>query len=143
MNNKGQLLIEIAFTLMLLAIVLGVLIYFLNVYSRAQKYQTFNQGIAIAGFERYRNVLISLAQTDWQILDSLTPAQDYRLILGNTGWQIATGVETISIGNESYNFKFRISDYQTRTIKFVTVTAKYSNLIFEDYFLLPKLNVSY
>jgi hypothetical protein len=140
MNQKGQLLIEIVLGLGLLVIILGILVMFLGVALRSQRYQSFNQGIAISGFEKYRNALISLSQTNWDIFNSLTSTSDYYLFATSGTWQIVTGTENITIGNESYKFNFKISDYGTSTIKFVTTTAKYSNLIFEDYFLLPKLN---
>lgn len=140
MKQKGQLLIEIVLGLGLLVIILGILVMFSGVVLRSQRYQSFNQGVAISGFEKYRNALISLSQTNWNIFNSLTSTSDYYLFATSGTWQIATGTEVINIGNESYEFSFKISDYGTSTIKFVTTTAKYSNLIFEDYFLLPKLN---
>jgi len=140
MNQKGQLLIEIVLGLGLLVIILGILIMFSGVILRSQRYQGFNQGVAISGFEKYRNALISLSQTNWNIFNSLTSTSDYYLFATSNTWQIATGTEVIISGNESYEFSFKISDYGTSTIKFITTTAKYSNLIFEDYFLLPKLN---
>jgi hypothetical protein len=143
MKNKGQLLVEIVLALGLLVLVLGILISFSTLLSRSQKYQNINQGVAISGFEKYRNALISIAQTDWSRLDSLSPNQNYYIFATSNNWQIATGEEKILIGNESYKFSFRIGNYGTNTIKFVTTTATYSNLIFEDYFLLPKINVSY
>ena len=143
MLNKGQLLVEIVLGLGLLVIILGILVMFSEVIFRSQKYQRFNQGIAISGFEKYRNVLISLSQTNWPLLDSLTSTESYYVFATSNSWQIGTGTEQIIIGNESYEFSFRIGDYGTKTIKFITTTAKYLNLIFEDYFLLPKLNVFY
>jgi len=140
MNQKGQLLIEIVLGLGLLVVILGILVMFSGVVLRSQRYQSFNQGVSISGFEKYRNALISLSQTNWDIFNSLTSTSDYYLFATSGTWQIATGTELIAIGNESYEFSFKISDYGTSTIKFVTATAKYSNLIFEDYFLLPKLN---
>jgi hypothetical protein len=140
MKQKGQLLIEIVLGLGLLVVILGILVMFSGVVLRSQRYQSFNQGVAISGFEKYRNALISLSQTNWNIFHSLTSTSGYYLFATSDTWYIATGTEVITIGNESYEFSFRISDYGTSTIKFVTTTAKYSNLIFEDYFLLPKLN---
>jgi len=140
MKQKGQLLIEIVLGLGLLVIILGILVMFSGVVLRSQRYQSFNQGVAVSGFEKYRNALISLSQTNWDIFNSLTSTSNYYLFATSGNWQIATGTEVITIGNESYEFSFKISDYGTSTIKFVTTTAKYSNLIFEDYFLLPKLN---
>lgn len=141
MNHKGQLLVEVVLGLGLLVIILGILAAFLEVILRSQRYQGFNQGIAISGFEKYRNVLISLSQTDWNILDNLSSTLDYYIFATSGVWQIATGTENIVVGNESYEFSFKIGNYETSTIKFITTTAKYSNLVFEDYFLLPKLNV--
>jgi len=143
MQNKGQLLIEIVLGLGFLVMILGILALFTGVISRSQKYQSFNQGVAISGFERYRNALISLSQTNWVLLDSLTSTESYYVFSTSGLWQISTGTEKIIVGNESYEFSFRIRDYETSTIKFVTTTAKYLDLVFEDYFLLPKLNVSY
>ncbi|GIW67437.1 MAG: hypothetical protein KatS3mg096_305 [Candidatus Parcubacteria bacterium] len=143
MKDKGQLLIEVVLGLGLLVVILGILASFTSILFRSQRYQSFNQGIAISGFEKYRNALISIAQTDWSLLDNLTSTESYYVLATSTSWQIATGTEKIIIGNESYEFSFKISNYGTSTIKFVTTTAKYLDLIFEDYFLLPKLNVSY
>ncbi len=143
MKYKGQVLIEIVISIGLIAIILVVLINFLNVFMSSQRYQTFNQGVAISGFEKYRNALISIAQTNWSLLDSLSSTENYYIVATSNSWQIVTGTEKILIGNESYEFSFKIGNYGTNTIKFVTTTAKYLNLVFEDYFLLPKLNVSY
>jgi len=143
MSNKGQLLIEIVVGLGLLVVILGILVMFSEVILRSQRYQGFNQGVAISGFEKYRNALISLSQTNWALLDSLTSTESYHVFATSGLWQVATGTEKIMVGNESYEFSFKISNYGTNTIKFITTTAKYLNLIFEDYFLLPKLNVSY
>jgi hypothetical protein len=140
MKQKGQFLIEIVFGLGFLVVILGILVMFSGVILRSQRYQSFNQGVAISGFEKYRNALISLSQTNWDIFNSLISTSDYYLFATSDTWQIATGTENITIGNETYEFSFKISDYGTSAIKFVTTTAKYSNLIFEDYFLLPKLN---
>jgi hypothetical protein len=143
MQNKGQLLIEIVLGLGLLMIILVILVMFTGVVLRSQRYQSFNQGVAISGFEKYRNALISLSQTNWSLLDSLTSTESYYVFATSGSWQIAIGSEKIVIGNEAYEFSFKIRNYGTNTIKFVTTTAKYSNLIFEDYFLLPKINASY
>jgi hypothetical protein len=143
MQNKGQLLIEIVLGLGLLMIILVILVMFTGVVLRSQRYQSFNQGVAISGFEKYRNALISLSQTNWSLFDSLTSTESYYVFATSGSWQIATGIEKIVIGNEAYEFSFKIRNYGTNTIKFVTTTAKYSNLIFEDYFLLPKINASY
>jgi hypothetical protein len=143
MQNKGQLLIEIVLGLGLLVVILGILAMFTGVILRSQRYQSFNQGVAVSGFEKYRNALISLSQTNWSLLDLLTSTESYYVFATSSSWQIATGSEKIVVGNEAYEFSFKISDYGTSTIKFVTTTAKYLNLIFEDYFLLPKINASY
>ena len=143
MKDKGQLLIEIVLGLGLLVVILGILAAFTDLLLRSQKYQSFNQGVAISGFEKYRNALISIAQTNWNLLDNLTSTESYYVFATSGSWQVATGTEKIIVGNESYEFSFKISNYGTSTIKFVTTTAKYLNLIFEDYFLLPKLNVAY
>jgi len=143
MQNKGQLLIEIVLGLGLLVVILGILAMFTGVISRSQKYQSFNQDVAVSGFEKYRNALISLSQTNWSLFDSLTSTESYYVFSTSGSWQVATGSEKIVVGNEAYEFSFKISDYGTNTIKFVTTTAKYLNLVFEDYFLLPKINASY
>lgn len=143
MKYKGQVLIEVVMSIGLIAIILGVLFNFLNVFMSSQRYQTFNQGVAISGFEKYRNALISVAQTNWPFLDSLSSTENYYLVATSNSWQIVTGTEKILIGNEGYEFSFKIGNYGTNIIKFVTTTAKYFDLVFEDYFLLPKLNVSY
>jgi hypothetical protein len=143
MKSKGQLLVEIVLILGLLTVIFGVLISFFSVIVRSSKYQTFNVGVAISAFDRYRNILIHFAQNNWSLLDSLLPNQDYYLRATTSGWEIVTGTEQILVGNEGYELSFRIGDYGTNTIKFVTTTAKYLNLVFEDYFLLPKLNVNF
>lgn len=143
MKNKGQLLIEIVLVIGILIIIFAILISFFSVSIRSSKYQTLNQGVAISVFEKYRDVLIFFAENNWSLLNSLTPNQDYYLSATTTGWEINVGTEKILVGNEGYEVSFRISDYGTNTIKFVTTTAKYLNLVFEDYFLLPKLNVNY
>jgi hypothetical protein len=140
MKQKGQLLVEVVLGLGFLVVILGILLSFLGIMTRSQRYQDFNQGIAIAGFEKYRNVLISLSQTDWNTLSSLSSTLDYYIIATSNNWQVVTGSEIIQTGNESYEFSFRIRDYGTPSVKFITTTAKYLNLTFEDYFLLPKLN---
>jgi hypothetical protein len=126
-----------------LTLILGILAMFVGVLSGTQKYRNLNQGIAISGFEKYRNVLISLSQTNWPLLNSLTSTEYYYIFATSNSWQIATGSEKIISGNEVYNFSFKIGDYLTNTIKFITTTAKYENYIFEDYFLLPKINTAY
>lgn len=143
MKSKGQFLIEVVLGLGILAVILSILASFLGVLQRASRYPSFNQAIAISGFEKYRNALISLAQTNWSLIASLASNTDYYLFASGNDWVISTGTETITSGNENYYFSFRISDYGTNTIKFVTTTAKYLDLIIEDYFLLPKLNVTF
>lgn len=141
--NKGQLLIEVVLGLGLLVIILGIILSFLGLMSRSQKYSHFNQAIAISGFEKYRNVLISLSQTNWQYLDSLLENTDYYIYPSGTQWLISPGKEIITSQNEKYFFSFQIQNYGTNTIKFVTTSAQYLDLVFQDYFLLPKLNVNY
>lgn len=143
MKSKGQFLIEVVLGLGLLVVILGILASFLGVLQRSLRYPSFNQAIAISGFEKYRNVLISLAKTDWSLISSLASNTDYYLYASGNNWIISTGTEIITSGNENYYFSFKISDYGTTTIKFVTTTAKYLDLIIEDYFLLPKLNVNF
>ncbi len=143
MRSKGQFLVEIVLGLGLLAIILGILAAFLGLLQRSQRYQTFNQAIAISSFERYRNALISLTKTNWSLINSLASNTDYYLYASGNDWVIATGTEKITSLNEIYYFSFKIDNYTTTTIKFVTTTAKYLDLIIEDYFLLPKLNVSF
>ncbi len=139
--NKGQFLTEIVVGLGLLVIILGILAAFFGVLQRSQRYPNFNQAIAISGFEKYRSALISLSKTNWNLINSLASNTAYYLYASGNTWIIATGTETIKSGNETYNFSFKISDYTTSTIKFVTTTAEYLDLILEDYFLLPHLNV--
>lgn len=138
--KKGQLLIEIVLNLALLVIILGILIMFLTVFSRSQRYSTFNQSIAVAGFEKYRNSLISLAQTNWALLDSLASNTNYYIYASGNDWLIATGSELITSGGENYYFSFKIDNYSTSLIKFITTTAVYASITVSDYFLLPKLN---
>jgi len=143
MKSKGQFLIEIVLGLGLLVFILGIIVVFLASIYGSSRYQGLNQSVAISGFENYRNVLISLSQTNWDLLSALTSSQPYYLYSTSGSWQIATGEEEKMVNNEIYRFSFRISDYSTNTLKFVTTTVKYADLVFEDYFLLPKLNVSY
>ncbi len=143
MKNKGQFLIEVVLGLGLLVVILGILAAFLSLLQRSQRYPTFNQAIAISSFEKYRNALISLAKTNWSLIDSLASTTDYYLYASGNDWVIATGSEKITAFNEIYYFSFKINNYTTDTIKFVTTTAKYLDLIIEDYFLLPKLNVAF
>lgn len=138
--KSGQLLIEIVLNLALLVIILGILIMFLTVFSRSQKYSTFNQSITVSGFEKYRNNLISLSQTNWGLLDSLASNTNYYIYASGNDWLIATGAEIISFGGENYYFSFKIDNYSNSLIKFVTTTAVYATLTVSDYFLLPKLN---
>lgn len=139
-SRKGQLLIEIVLNLTLLVVILGILIMFLTVFARSQKYAVFNQSIAVSGFEKYRNNLISLAQTNWDLLNSLASNTDYYIYASGSNWLIATGSELIVSGGENYYFSFKIDNYSTSTIKFITTTAVYGTTTVNDYFLLPKLN---
>jgi hypothetical protein len=143
MKSKGQFLVEIVLGLGLLVFILGVVIVFLSSIYGSSRYQNLNQSIAISGFENYRNALISISQTNWDLLSNLSSSQSYYLYSTSGSWQIATGEEKKIVNNEIYRFSFTIGNYQTDTLKFVTTTVKYSDLVFEDYFLLPKLNVSY
>lgn len=143
MLNKGQLLIEIVLLVALLVVILMTIIRFMGVTSRSYKYQALNQGIALAGFEKYRNALISLSVSNWPLINSLTSTQTYYLYATSNDWFITTGSEKILVGNETYEFSFKIRDYDAPNVKFITTTAKYLDLILEDYFLLPKLNVSF
>ena len=77
MLNKGQLLIEIVLLVALLVVILMTIIRFMGVTSRSYKYQALNQGIALAGFEKYRNALISLSVSNWPLINSLTSTQTY------------------------------------------------------------------
>lgn len=142
MKNKGQVLIEVTLSLILLVIILGTLINFLILLQKTSKYQSFNQSISISGFEKYRNALISLSKTDWPTIDSLTSNTNYYIYASGSSWMISPGKENVVSGNESFFFSFRISNYTTNTIKFVTTTAEYLDLIIQDYFLLPKLNTN-
>lgn len=140
---KGQLLIEIVLGLFLLTTILGILASFLGLLYRTSRYSGFNQAIAIAGFEKYRNALISLSKTNWNLLNSLSSSTEYSVYATGNDWKINTGREKVLSGNEYYYFSFKINNYGTSTLKFITTTAKYQDLILEDYFLLPKLNVRY
>lgn len=141
MNFSGQFLIEIVLSLGLLVIILGILSYFLNVLQQTQKYPTFNQNIALTGFEKYRNVLIALSKNRWNDLNLLASNTNYFLFATNNSWQIATGVETTTLANDVYYFYFQISNYNnTNTLKFVTITAQFKNLQFFDYLILSKIN---
>ncbi len=139
--NKGQFLIEVVLALGFLVVILGILISFTGLLQRSIKYQDFYQTIALAGFEKYRNVLISLTQENWNKINSLLPNTNYYLYSSGNEWYIGYGEETINTGKESFSISFKLSDYYSNEVKFVTVTAKYLNLVLEDYFLLPKLNV--
>lgn len=143
MKSRGQLLIEVVLGLSFLVIILGVFANFLGLLQRTSRYPGFNQAIAISGFEKYRNVLMSLARTNWSLVNSLASNTDYYVYASGSNWFIATGSEKIVFGNENYYFSFKIDNYMTSTVKFITTTAKYLDLIIEDYFLLPKLNVSF
>lgn len=142
MKNKGQVLIEVALSLILLVIILGTLTNFLALLQKTSKYQGFNQSISISGFEKYRNALISLSKTDWTTINSLASDTNYYIYASGNSWIISTGSENVISGNESFFFSFLISNYTTDTIKFVTTTANYLDLIIQDYFLLPKLNTN-
>ena len=110
---------------------------------RSSEYRSINQAVAVAGFERYRNNLISIANFNWELIDSLTSTEIYHIYSTSNSWQIATGAEKIYFGNDFYELYFKIGNYTTSSIKIITTTVKYLNLILEDYFLLPKLNVKY
>ncbi|GIW65062.1 MAG: hypothetical protein KatS3mg093_041 [Candidatus Parcubacteria bacterium] len=139
-KSKGQLLIEIVLNLALLVVILGVVITFLIVFLNSQRYSGFNQAVAISGFEKYRNVLISLAQSNWDLFDSLVSTTNYYLYASGGQWLIATGLENITSFNETYSFYFQIDNYSTTAIKFITTTAVYGSTTLSDYFLLPKIN---
>jgi hypothetical protein len=139
-RSKGQVLIEIVLNLALLVVILGVVITFLILFLNSQRYSSFNQAVAISGFEKYRNVLISLAQDNWDMLNSLVSTTNYYLYSSGNQWFIATGSENITSFSENYSFSFRIDNYSTTAIKFVTTTAVYASTTLSDYFLLPKLN---
>lgn len=143
MLNKAQVLIEIVLSLTFLVIILGIIATFLNSIYQTSKYIGINQAVAISGFEKYRNALISLSRTNWNLLNSLSSTTDYYLSISGTDWIVLEGKEKIVSGNESYYFSFRIDNFTTPTIKFITTTAEFSNMILKDYFLLPKINVSF
>lgn len=142
MKNNGQLLIEIVFSLGILSLILIIIVSFVNLFVQVQRYQNFNQGIALTGFEKYRNALFDISITDWNKIQNLSSNVDYFIYATSDLWVISTGTEQKYVGNELYEFSFQIGDYTTSTLKFVTVTAKYSNSVFQDYFLLPKLNIN-
>jgi hypothetical protein len=54
------------------------------------------------------------------------------------------GKERVKSGLEEYFFSFRIDNFQSDpNVKLIKVTGEYQNIIFNDYFLLPKLNVNF
>lgn len=108
---SGQLLIEVVLNLALLVLILGIVVMFLSVFLSSQKYSGFNQAVAVSGFERYRNALISISQNNWSLLDSLSSTTDYYLLASGNQWVIATGWENIISFNERYSFSFRVGNY--------------------------------
>ncbi len=144
MLNKGQLLLEVVLILGLIVIILGIFASALISILSAQRYSQINQGIALSGFEKYRSALISIAQKDFNSLNALIPSTNYYLVSTTTGWEIKEGKEEVNIGNEKYIFSFLIDNFSGNSnIKFIKIVGEYQNLVFEDYFLLPKLNVSF
>ncbi len=145
MQNKGQLLIEAVLGLLLLTVILGVLATFIHLLYQTSRYLNFNQSVALAGFEKYRNALISMAQTNWDLFDSLATNTEYFLIASGNQWVISSGSEVIISGQERYEFNFMIGDYTTSSIKMVTTTSYFGRgkIVLKDYFLLPKLNVNF
>lgn len=144
MLNKGQLLLEVVLILGLVVIILGIFASALIAILSSQRYLKINQAVALSGFEKYRSALISLSQENFNYLNNLSPTTDYYLTSTANSWEIREGKEEINIGNEKYFFSFRINNFQGNpNIKFVIIKGEYQDLIFEDYFLLPKLNVSF
>lgn len=144
MLNKAQLLLEVVLILGLIVIILGIFSSALIAILSAQRYSQINQGIAFAGFEKYRSALISIAQQNFNSFSNLSNSLDYYLVSTTSGWEIREGKEEINAGGEKYFFSFQIDNFQGNSdIKFIKIKGEYQNLIFEDYFLLPRLNVSF
>lgn len=144
MPNRGQLLLEIVLILGLLVIILGIFASALTSILSSQRYSRVNQGIALSGFEKYRSILISFARENFDIFNNLSSLSDYYFFLTSSRWEIREGKEEINIGGEKYLFSFQISNFEGNSnVKFIKLKGEYSNLILEDYFLLPKLNVDF
>lgn len=143
-KSKGQLLLEVVLILGLVTLILGIFASALMVTFNSLRYTNISQGITLSGFEKYRNVLLDLAQRDFNLLDSLSTSTDYFLTSTVSGWQINPGKEEVNYGLESYFFSFRLDNFQNNSqVKLIKVTGEYQNLIFIDYFLIPKLNVNF
>jgi len=143
--NKAQLLLEVILILGLIVIILGIFASSLVVILSAQKYADLNQGIALLGFYKYRSALISLSQNKFDDLNSLPTSTDHYLAPTSTGWEIKSGKEEVKSKGESYFFSFQIvSNFEgDPDVKLVKIKGEYQNLTFEDYLLLPRLNVSF
>ncbi|MFZ8806057.1 MAG: hypothetical protein ACO2OW_00470 [Minisyncoccia bacterium] len=141
---KAQLLLEVVLILGLITIILGIFASALVLSFNALRYSNISQDVTIYGFEKYRNALFDIAQRDFNSLNSLSTTTDYFLTSTAFGWQIISGKERVKSGLEEYFFSFRIDNFQSDpNVKLIKVTGEYQNIIFNDYFLLPKLNVNF
>jgi hypothetical protein len=143
-KSKAQLLLEVVLILGLITIILGIFASALVLSFNALRYSNISQDVTIYGFEKYRNALFDIAQRDFNSLNSLLTTTDYFLTSTASGWQITLGKERVKSGLEEYFFSFRIDNFQNDpNVKLIKVTGEYQNIIFNDYFLLPKLNVNF
>ncbi|MER3570284.1 MAG: hypothetical protein C4348_01605 [Patescibacteria group bacterium] len=141
---KGQLILEVVLLLGLITLILGIFSSILILIFNSLRYSNINQGAALAGFEKYRNVLLEISRSNWSYLDSLSTSTDYYLTSTPNGWQISIGKEENLIGSESYFFSFRINNFLGNPeVKLISVNSEALNQVFSDYFLLPKLNVNF
>ncbi len=143
-KSKAQLLLEVVLILGLITIILGIFASALVLSFNALRYSNISQDITIYGFEKYRNALFDIAQRNFNYLNSLSTTTDYFLTSTISGWQIVLGKESVKSGLEEYFFSFRIDNFQNNPdVKLIKVTGESQNIIFNDYFLIPKLNVSF
>jgi len=144
LKPKAQLLLEVVLILGLITIILGIFASALTLSFNAFRYSNISQDITIYGFEKYRNAFFDLAQRSFNSLDNLSTTTDYYLTSTPSDWQIVSGKEEVKSGLEKYLFSFRIDNFQNDPkVKLIKVTGEYQNFIFNDYFLLPQLNVSF
>ena len=144
LKSKAQLLLEVVLILGLITIILGIFASALVLSFNALRYSTISQDITIYGFEKYKNALFDIAQRDFNSLNLLSTTTDYFLTSTVFGWQIVSGKERVKSGTEEYFFSFRIDNFQNDiNVKLIKVTGESQNIIFNDYFLLPKLNVNF
>ncbi len=143
-KSKAQLLLEVVLILGLITIILGIFASALVLSFNALRYSHVSQDVTIYGFEKYRNALFDIAQRNFNSFNSLSTTTDYFLTSTTSGWQILSGKENVKSGLEEYFFSFRIDNFQNDpNVKLIKVTGEYQNIIFNDYFLIPKLNVNF